>query len=62
MPGIQRPLLAIAYRADPLLRYAQVNKEFGRFIGTLLTERQVVFHGTSFIAVPFDHEIVLCIL
>ncbi|MBP1750018.1 MAG: hypothetical protein H6Q52_2557, partial [Deltaproteobacteria bacterium] len=31
MPGIQRPLLAIAYRRDPLLRYAQVKVLFFYF-------------------------------
>ena len=51
MPPIQRLLLAVADRFDPPLRNSQVNKEFGRFIGAFLAERQIVFCGTSLITV-----------
>ena len=58
MSRIQRPLLAIADRLDPFFLDAQIDKVFGCFIGTLLAECQVVFHGAPFVAVSFDNEFV----
>ena len=59
MPGLQRPLFAVADRLDPFLLDTQVDKVFGRFIGALLAERHVVFHGAPLVTVSFDDELVL---
>ncbi len=57
----QRHFLAIADRLDSFLFNTQVGEVFGRFIRTLLAERQVVLHGSPLVAVTFHDQFIVLI-
>ena len=59
MALIQRHLLAVADRPDSFLFNSQIHQILRGFHRPFLTERQVVFGRSPFVAMAFNHKLVI---